>query len=69
MEEQLQEIVDGWKNLIIPNPTTEELGKQRMSICLRCDIYSKLSKRCKACGCFMPAGVRSLQKKCPLGKW
>lgn len=62
-------IVDGWKNLIFKNPTTEELGKERLTKCLICEWRSRASNRCKLCGCYIPSAVRSTPKKCPANKW
>ncbi len=69
MNGELSDIVEGWKNLIFNDPETEEVGKQRMLICMRCDQYSKLNKTCRVCGCFMPAKVRLKNRNCPVQKW
>jgi len=66
---QLEEIYEGWKNLVFPNKETEELAKKRIKLCVSCDQFKQVTKRCGACGCFMPAKVRSEQSKCPLNKW
>ncbi len=67
--DELKDIVEGWKNFIFNDPVTEEIGKQRISICMRCDQYSKLNKSCRVCGCFMLAKVRIKNKSCPLKLW
>lgn len=67
--DKLSVIMDGWKNLIISNPVTEELAVKRMNTCLSCIHYKELTDRCDICGCYMPAGVRAKEKKCPKGKW
>jgi Family of unknown function (DUF6171) len=67
--DDLKDIVEGWKNLILNDPETQEVGKERITVCLRCDQFSKLNKTCRVCGCFMPAKVRMKEKKCPLGNW
>lgn len=65
---QLSEIYNGWKNLTFPNKDVEEIAKKRIIICVDCD---RLTNRniCSACGCFMPAKVRSEKSRCKLGKW
>lgn len=65
----MEQIVDGWKNYIFQNPTTEEMGKLRLTKCMVCEWRSKISNRCKQCGCFVPTAVRSRPKRCPIGKW
>ncbi len=67
--DQFIEIVNGWKNYIFKNPTTEELGKKRLLKCLSCQHYNVQSKRCKLCHCLVEIAVRSTPKKCPVGKW
>lgn len=66
---QFQEIVDGWKNLIFKNPVTEEIGKKRLEICLACQHRKEVTNRCGICNCYIPAAVRSSQKRCFKGKW
>lgn len=65
---RLTEIFDGWKNFTFPNPETELTAKKRMETCIDC---SELNRRnfCKACGCYMPAKVRSHKSRCRLKKW
>lgn len=68
--EEVEVIAEGWKNLIFPNPVSEELGKKRMSICLQCKPhYRPLGKQCGICHCYLPAAVRSSKKRCLKGKW
>lgn len=69
MDLEFKEIVDGWKNYIFRNPTTEELGKERLQHCMICEWRSKASNRCKLCRCPIAQAVRSKPKKCPIGKW
>jgi hypothetical protein len=61
-------ILDGWKNLIVTNPKVEELAQQRATICAGCKELNNLLF-CKACGCFVPAAIRSKNKKCKLKLW
>lgn len=66
-----KEIVDGWKNLTIKSPQIESMAKKRISICISCPDkkFNDITKRCKVCGCFMPAKTRSEKSKCPLNYW
>jgi len=67
---QLMEIFAGWKNLTFPTPEIETEAKRRITICVRneCGKFKK-NKTCAACGCYMPAKVRSLKSTCKLRKW
>ena len=70
MIDEVQKIVEGWKNLIFPNPVSEELGKQRAAICVVCKPhYKPITSRCGVCHCYVPAAVRSSKKQCPKRKW
>ena len=69
MINELKEIIDGWKNLVISNSATEELSIKRYKICLDCPSINRNNKRCKICNCYLPASVRAKNKKCPKGKW
>jgi len=66
----LDEIFTGWKNYIWENPAVEVEAKRRMAVCVSnsCQKFTR-RKICEGCGCFMPAKVRSLKSKCPIGKW
>jgi len=48
---------------------TEDIQKSRMSICLGCPMFIKVTRQCKACGCFMDAKTKILDATCPLDKW
>lgn len=69
MASTFDEIVDGWKNYIFPNPTAEAIAKTRLVHCLTCTWRNIKSNRCKLCHCPIEKAVRSMPKKCPLGKW
>lgn len=81
----LQNIVDGWINLMIPDPVTEELATKRAAICAQCP-FAEMSTgvhtivvdnktknirgtKCGKCGCPLSAKVRSKNDRCPVGKW
>lgn len=66
----LNEIFEGWKNLVFENPEIEKEAKRRMKICVDNDCHKfNSSKTCGVCGCYMPAKTRSKKSKCPIGKW
>jgi len=65
---RLEQIYQGWKNYIFPNPEMEALAKKRATICVDCPKL-KLNNVCASCGCYIPAKTRSKTSKCPLGKW
>jgi hypothetical protein len=65
----LKEIYEGWKKLIWENKKVEAIAKRRIETCVECLHFNHKSKRCEICTCYMPAGVRSPEKKCPKGKW
>lgn len=44
-------------------------ARLRMEICKRCPMFDATLKRCKDCGCFMPAKVQLPDAKCPQGRW
>ena len=43
--------------------------KRRFDICLPCEHYTPIRKRCKACGCFIEQKVKFTASSCPIGKW
>ncbi len=69
-EEKLNEILNGWKNLIFRNSEIEEEAKRRAKICSGCsEVGMRPMVHCKKCGCPLAAKTRSETSKCPLGKW
>lgn len=62
-----REITEGWKNLAFENPEVEKIAKDRATICADCPFSS--IGLCTKCGCPLKAKTRSLQSKCPEGKW
>jgi hypothetical protein len=47
----------------------EELAKDRLDICHKCEHFSQVSKRCKKCGCIMKLKTKLKEATCPIGKW
>ena len=76
---KLQEIYDGWKNLLIPEeelkPHIEKVAASRLNICNTCEhdsskhITYRFDRHCKLCGCTLATKTRSLTSECPLDKW
>lgn len=66
-QNKLEEIVQGWKNLVFKTPEAEELAKKRAEVCAGCD-YNVLSV-CVLCGCPLAAKLRSKKTTCPKKKW
>jgi hypothetical protein len=46
-----------------------KFDRQRITICMSCDRFSKYTRLCKECGCFMPAKTKLRGSFCPIGKW
>lgn len=64
-----QDEVKPW-DLINGSPRSqEELAQYRLEICKGCEHFSKLSLRCKKCGCFMKLKTQLEKAYCPIGKW
>lgn len=78
---RLQEIYEGWVNLLIPEeelkPYIEKVSRERMKICNKCEFHSKNHKtnrpdvHCTKCKCMLATKTRSLISECPLKppKW
>ncbi len=66
----MEDDVKPW-DLLNPNKerSPEELAEYRLEICKGCEHFSKLSIRCKKCGCFMKLKTNLKDAKCPIGKW
>ena len=66
-QNKLKEIYQGWKNLVWKDPEIEKIAKERALICARCPF--NVDNKCNKCGCYLPAKTRSINSKCPDGKW
>lgn len=73
---QLGEIGSGWFNYIFESPEVEAIALPRLKICDSCPIRTnKVCDRKKSidgvfgCGCPLEKKARSINSKCPLGKW
>jgi hypothetical protein len=77
MELNLKDIANGYYNLLlkgvgVPNEQIEELAAKRLEHCDACETNGAptiLGGHCTLCGCLMSAKSRSINAKCPLGKW
>ena len=72
---KINEIAEGWANIILRQKEVEKIAASRMNICNTCEHNSKLHKtvrpdvHCVHCGCTLAAKTRSMQSECPIGKW
>jgi hypothetical protein len=80
-----QNIVDGWKNLVLYNEVVEQVAIKRAEICSKCPsakfsngvhtiVVDNQTKHirglyCDECNCPLSAKVRSSNDYCPLRKW
>lgn len=63
--------IDALKEIASGRPefVTKEDFLARLDECSKCTELSKLTKQCKACGCFIHAKARFKHSGCPLNKW
>lgn len=64
-------IVEGWRNVIFPDPQIEVIAVKRSKICNECDKVKWVCgiAICELCGCPLTAKCRSLSEECDDGKW
>jgi hypothetical protein len=48
---------------------SESKLEERYKICRTCSYFTKFTKICSVCRCFMPAKVKLPMAECPMGKW
>ena len=48
---------------------SDEIYKERLSICKSCDKYKELENECVECGCYIPTKAKIVLDSCPLEKW
>lgn len=48
---------------------SDEVYKERLSICKSCNEYDEFENRCKECGCYVPGKAKIILDSCPLAKW
>lgn len=68
---KVNEILDGWKNVMLPDGNIEGIAKQRMETCKTCKYReTKFGINvCGVCNCPLIAKTRSLDSGCPKQKW
>lgn len=64
---KLQDIIQGWVNVIWENPRIEKIAMDRAVVCSDC--FYNVNNTCTSCGCPLIAKTRSEYSKCPMGKW
>lgn len=84
MKIDLKEIIEGWRNQLIPpaklKKVIDKIGTERLSICRGCEFNSKnikdawgirMDEHCVDCGCTLSAKTKCLSCSCPLEipKW
>jgi len=81
MKININQIIEGWRNEILPPKKRKEIinaiGRERMKICNVCEHNSKFHKtmrmdvHCIECGCTLRAKTKCLSCDCPLKepKW
>lgn len=65
---KLQEIYEGWKNVVFKDPVVEEEAKRRAQVCAICPHATK-HLTCGLCGCPLLAKTRSPKSQCPDNRW
>jgi hypothetical protein len=58
-----------WDLLTTESRVSDEIQKERMSICNACPELIKLTHQCKKCGCVMNLKTKLKEAVCPIGKW
>lgn len=48
---------------------SDEVYKERVTICRSCEKYDELENRCVECGCYIPGKAKIIIDSCPLDKW
>ncbi len=65
--DQLKNMLNGWKNVVITDSEVEALAQQRSEICLGCPHKKKIT--CGLCGCPLKAKLRAVDETCPDQRW
>lgn len=77
----LKEIMEGWRNRIIPpeklKEKINEIAAKRLEICRACEYDSlnakpnngRIDEHCTYCGCTLYFKTACLSCSCPLNKW
>jgi len=62
--DKLKSILDGWKNIVWPDPVVKKIAEERATVCADCTGDHNRMNWCNQCGCFIPAKARSLAEVC-----
>lgn len=54
---------------VIQNTLHTDKAKRRYEMCLSCNHFSLIDKKCLECGCFMQLKVMMPTAQCPKRKW
>ena len=78
----LNQVIEGWKNHLLPEERTrafiEHVSSTRLATCNECEEHSsnkkeykslRLDAHCTNCGCTLAAKTKCLTCECPLKKW
>ena len=75
----MKKIVEGIYNTFNKKQDVEQLAAKRLAICTSVDKpykhcrnynpYGTIGAFCEACGCTLKFKTRSVESKCPIGKW
>jgi hypothetical protein len=65
--DQLKNILAGWRNVVVKDPQIEKLAQGRGEICLQCP--HRMLIVCGKCGCPLKAKLRAPDSTCPDNRW
>jgi len=80
---KINNILNGWHNLLIKDKVVEKVAEARAEICVKCpfavhktllifvkDDFKEIEgMACQRCSCPLSAKLRSVNEKCPEGLW
>lgn len=79
MSFSIKNIIEGWRNELIPpkdlKEAIEKMSSERLSFCISCEYNStpgelhRFSSQCNKCGCFLSPKSKAVDEECPVGKW
>ena len=47
----------------------DELAAERIKVCQTCSEFTKFSRQCRLCNCFMDMKTKILDASCPINHW
>lgn len=85
MKLNFKEILEGWRNDLVPpkdmKEFIEKVSEERLEICSGCPLQSENARKagtyrgfrfdlhCTSCGCPLKKKTKSLSSECPMKKW